>query len=600
MDPNLIHGLSFWDWFVIGFYFVFIIGIGFLFKHLNKNASDYFRGGGNMTWWMAGVSAMVGGLSAWTFTGGAAKIYQDGFVLPLSWIIGVPITFPIAWFIVPRFRQMRVVTSIEAVFRRFGFGTEQFYTYLILPMGVFWGGIGLNTISVFMSAALGIDMRLTLLGLGIIVTVMASAGGQWAVAASDFVQGLVMFLIVFVVAWFSINLPEIGGITHLLENLPERHTNFTIGARGSLVLLWFGFIQFSNILGTIDMHGNGAKYLLVKDGRSARGMLLLNLVWTILIPTIIIIQLPALCAATVYPDLGAVFPNLQVPEEGAFVAMAYRTLPNGLIGVLLVGMFAASMSSMDTALNRNAGYFIRNVYIRVINKVASEEKQVGMGRVVTLVFGSLMIIIGMSFNQIREANLFDVFQVLNSMLMLPTVIPVALGMIFKRTPGWSGWTTVLAGLMAGAVGRMTFTPERFQAIMGYTEALSHRELMDAQFIYISGIVLVVSFTWFFASYFLYPYSRPETKERVEAFFKDMRTPIDHVKEEVKNQDAMQYRLVGITCLVFGGFLLLGILIPNPLHGRMSFLFVGGVIFLMGVLLYVIGQRKYKLDPNAER
>lgn len=65
----------------------------------------------------------------------------------------------------------------------------------------------------------------------------------------------------------------------------------------------------------------------------------------------------------------------------------------------------------------------------------------------------------------------------------------------------------------------------------------------------------------------------------------MNTPID--------QDAMQYRLVGIMCLVFGTFALLGILIPNPMYGRLCFLFIGGIIFSLGILLYRIAVKKEK-------
>lgn len=49
--------LNHWDWIVIGFHFVFITGVGFLFKHVNKNASDYFRGGGNMLWWVGAIGS---------------------------------------------------------------------------------------------------------------------------------------------------------------------------------------------------------------------------------------------------------------------------------------------------------------------------------------------------------------------------------------------------------------------------------------------------------------------------------------------------------------------------------------------------------------
>ena len=591
--------LTYWDWIVIGFYFIFIIGIGFLFKHVNKNASDYFRGGGNMLWWVAGMSAMMASLSTWSFTGASAKIYQSGFLLPITWMIGIPVSVAILWFMAPRFRQMRVVTSIEAVFRRFGFGTEQFYIYLVLPMGIFWGGIGLNTVAVFMSAALGIDMTMTIIGLGIITTVMSMAGGQWAVAASDFVQGMIMFMIVFVVVYFSINLPEIGGIANLTKALPERHFDFSIGARSGVVFLWILTMQIGGVLNCLNMQGEGAKYLLVKDGKQARGMILLRVFTGIILPMSIIIHIPSMCAAKVFPDMAAIFPGLKVPEEGAFVAMAFKTLPQGLIGLLLCGMFAASMSTMDTALNRNAGYFVRNVYIKYINRKADEPRQLFMGKIFTIVFGCLMILIGLGFDALREINLFDVFQLLNSMVLLPSVVPVALGAVIKRTPGWTGWSTVLVGVLAGAISKLIYSPELFQAIMKYDTVLNEREIIDSRYVFISLFVLTCAVAWFFFTMLFYKKSTSGHKDRLESFFSDMRTPIDHVKEDVRDQDAMQYRLIGIMCLVFGGFTLLGMLIPNPMHGRLAFLFVGGTIFSIGGLLYAVSIKKFKNDPDAE-
>jgi len=85
LSEQVIRGLSGWDYGIIAVYFVFILSIGWIFRHLSKDASDYFRGGGNMLWWMAGMSAMMGAISTWSFTGGAAKCYTDGFLLPLTW-----------------------------------------------------------------------------------------------------------------------------------------------------------------------------------------------------------------------------------------------------------------------------------------------------------------------------------------------------------------------------------------------------------------------------------------------------------------------------------------------------------------------------------
>jgi Na+/proline symporter len=453
MNTTLTH----WDWIVIAVYLVLVAGIGPLFKHVNKDASDYFRGGGNMLWWIAGMSAIMASLSTWSFTGAAAKVYDTGILLPVTWIIAAVIYIPLLWYIAPRFRQMRVVTSIEAVFRRFGLGTEQFFTYMVIPMGIFFGGVGLNTVAVFMSAAMDIDMTATLIGLGVITTFMAMIGGQWAVTASDFTQGIMMFLVVGVVVYLSLNLPEIGGVTNLPNVLPERHLDLFSDARIGIVFLWIMTMIIQTTLTTLNMQTEGAKYLSVKDGRQARGMVALRFILTFIVPLAIIMHIPAMCAAVVFPDMSAVFPDLKVPAEGAFVAMAFKTLPQGLVGLLICGMFAAAITSLDTALNRNTGYFIRNVYIKFINKEADGERQLKMGRIVTVIFGVLMIIVAVAFDEFREADLFDVFLLFNSMLFLPSILPVALGVLFKRTPGWSGWSTVMVSMATGALAKIFYT-----------------------------------------------------------------------------------------------------------------------------------------------
>lgn len=597
MSEPIIRGLTHWDYLVIVFYFVFIIGIGGLFRMMNKNASDYFRGGGNMLWWMAGMSAIMCALSTWSFTGAAAKTYESGFLLPSVWMISGFCTLPILWWMAPRFRQSRVITSIEAVFRRYGFGTEQFYAYLVLPMGIFWGGVGLNTVAVFMSAALGLDMTLTLIALGGIVTFMSMLGGQWAVAASDFVQGLIMFLIVFVVIYFSVNLPEIGGITNLVHSLPSRHFDFDDGAHGGIVTLWVVSLIIMSILGSMDMQGEGSKYLLVKDGKHARGIVLMRLFMLAIVPVAVLMQIPAMCAATIFPNMAEVFPNLKVPQEGAFVAMAFKTLPQGLIGFMICGMFAASMSTMDTSLNRNSGYFIRNIYIKYINPHASEKKQLSMGQIFTCLFGVLMILVAISFDTLRNINLFDIFQLLNSMILVPSMIPISLGMVYKNTPGWTGWSTVLVGMTAGAIAKLFYSPELIQHLMGYTQQLNAREIIDTQFIFVFSFVLASGNGWFFLTSLWYHQSSPDHQERVEALFKDMRTPINHRTEDVVNQDAIQFKLVGVMCMAFGAFTLACIAIPNPYHGRMAFLFIGSVIFTIGLILWFAYLRKIRKIPT---
>src|ERR1700743_641220 len=128
--------LSRYDYAVIGFYFVFMLLIGWVCRRFISNTSDYCRGGGKVLWWMVGSSAFMLSFSAWTFTGAASKAYQDGAIV-LTIYIGNAVGFLFHYLpCAARFRQMRVVTAMQAVRKRFGPANEQFFTWLQIPLGV--------------------------------------------------------------------------------------------------------------------------------------------------------------------------------------------------------------------------------------------------------------------------------------------------------------------------------------------------------------------------------------------------------------------------------------------------------------------------------
>jgi SSS family solute:Na+ symporter len=594
MDTELIRPFSGWDYGVIIFFMLFLVSVGFICKHLNKNASDYFRGGGNMVWWLAGMSTLMYNFSIWVFTGAAAKSYNDGFILPLTWWVTA---FPIAvatYMLAPRFRRLRVITSMEAVFRRYGFGTEQFFTWITLPLYIFIGAVSLNCMAVFIGSALGLSVSATTIGTGAVVIVLACMGGQWGVAFASAIMGLVMFAVVFTVIIYSLGLPEIGGISGFLNAIPERHIKFDLGTNTALIYIWMGWnIVTSVMFGSMDMR-NGIKYVRAKNDSHARRAALLYVLPNIFF-LCVVLQIPAMCAAVLFPDMAAIFPNLKSPEEGAFLAMCFKVLPDGLLGLVVLTMFTCSMDTLNDALNMNSGFFVRNVYLKYIHRNAGEVLQVLVGKATTIVLGVLMVILALSIDSMRTLNLFDFFQLFNAMVMPPMMVPMVMGIFVKRTPPWSGWTTVLVGIAAAALSKMVFSNELGQFLLGSATALTEREFIDGQFVFVGSITMGVSLAWYFGTMLFYRNSSAEHHERVEGLFKDMRTPVDHVAEGGLDQDAMQYLITGQLSLIVGGFLLLCALIPNPRSGWMAFLCIGGGMMLLGLLMRSIGKKKLRQE-----
>lgn len=599
--PMIEGGVSFWDWLVIAGYFAFILMIGVVFRRACSDTSEYFRGGGSMTWWMAGTSAIIATIGSFVFVGGAARMYNDGFFLPAYWSSAI-VVMPLLFYFGRRFRRMRVITPMQAVKRRYGRTTEQLVTWAALPFGLAMGALGLNMVAVFFSSALKVPVIPVIIGIGIITTTMAVLGGSWSVVASDFIQGIVSLAAVIVLIFLALRLPEVGGFEGWIEKMPEEHTNFAKNCRPEIVVLWFVMMVFNRMLGQLHMSNEGARWLCIKDETQVNKMVILLIVAALITPWLYAVP-PMVAKLFMTPEmLDATFNGaLKNPEEGAVVALAFHALPPGILGILLVGVFATEMTTMDTGLNRNSGIFVKNVYLPLFNKHASEENQLMVGKVATAAFGLIIIGICLGMETFRSLNLFDFAMVLGILLGGPMLVPMTLGLVIKRTPLWSGWSTILVGFVTSLTLKelcgMEYPLAQHIADWMNWGILTTREVNDLHTAVMAGTLTAVTAGWFFFTMLFYKKSKQSSVETVDAFFEDMNTPIDHAAEGTQNHDAMQYRVMGQLCMVYGGFLLLGMLIPGGMTGRLSFLFIGGVIIGIGGLLYLGYLKRVKQEQQ---
>jgi SSS family transporter len=571
-----------YDYCVIGFYFVFMLVIGIVFRKYNSDTSDYFRGGGSMLWWLSGASSFMVIFSAWTFTGAAGKIYDTGTMALVLFFANAIASVFVYFFTCYRFRQMRVITYVEAVQRRFGRFNQQLYVWMQVVMGLLMGSIAMNAIGVFIASVFGLSMELTILVVGVVVVFMSVAGGAWAVVASDFVQMLIIVGITMVAAFLTLRLPEVGGITGLIEQVPAAHFDWTQLRRGPILVLWIIAIVVSQFLVLNSLNNGAARFLTVKDGNHARRAAVITIVGMLVGPVIWLI--PAMASRIVCGDLAAQFPDLSQPNEAAYVAICMKVMPRGLIGLLACGIFAATMSSMDSALNMNSGVFIRNFYSRIIRPKANELELLLMGKIFTVVFGAIIIIGGLYTSKVRTLGLFELVLVVGSLIGFPMVIPMFLGIFIKKTPPWSAWSTVLVGLIAAWTIKLFFDPSLITRLMGWSEPLSSGEKLDASWAITVIAVTVTSSVWFCITTLFYEDSDADYKKQVDDFFTDVNTPIDHVKENIKTNDERQYRVLGLLCIIYGFFTLLFMLIPNDFSGRLCFAFCAAIPLVIGFLL----------------
>ncbi len=589
--------ISHYDYISIIFYFVFVITVGVVFSRRNRNTSDYFRGGGIMPWWMAGVSAWMASFSAWTFTGAAGKIYQTGPYVLLLYYSSIATQVIILVFTCYRFRRMRVVTPMEAIRARYGAATQQFVTWIRLPVLLLFGGVGLNSVGVFMSGAFGIELPYVIMALGGMVTFVSLVGGAFGVAASDFVQMFLVVTLTLVISAFALFLPQVGGFSGLLEKVPTSHFHWSEIARPEFITLWFLALMFNNIFlqNTMEM---SAKYLMARSDTHARKMVLFPLIGTIVGPLLWL--LPPMVASVVHPGgLGSIFPTLKHPEEGAFLVMAHDVLPKGMLGLLIAGIFGATLSNLDASMNQAVGILVRNFYLPVINPKCSEGKLLIVSKLCTAAFGVLIVFIGLEVNRFRTVGLFDLLNQLGVGLWLPLAIPMCLGLFYKRTPPWASWSTVLIGYAVAYWVSFHTQPESAAWIPGLHGPFVPEEVTQY---YLFATVVCVSIAclgWYFFSSLFYESSPAEYKASVGEFFARLKKPIEDLTVEQVRENHKVVGAIGMLCMIFGTFILLLLAVPNDGMKRVAFLFSGGSILMVGWLLRNV-SRRHREQPAPEK
>lgn len=568
------------DYVVIVLFFVFQIGLGLMFRSFGKDSSQYFRGGGRMSWWLVGTSAFMGAFSAWTFTGAAGLAYEHGLIVLLIYWAGAVGFFWNGLCFAAWFRQSRVITSMEAVRARLGAGNEQFFTWLTLPIGIVVAGIWLYGLAIFCAPVFGFDLRTMVVTCGVVVVFVAASGGQWAIVAADFTQALILMAIATVAAlgaW-----AKVGGWEGFRTGLPATHWDLTASHSAEFGWWWLIAITVEKFFTQNALHGAG-RYLNVRDGREARAAAMLasglflvgSIIWFV----------PPLAARALGLDLAAQFPGLPKPGEASYVAIAAQVLPAGLMGLMITGIISATTSSMDHGLNRNAGVFVRSVYVPLFRPHASDREQVLAGRISTLVFGGVVILTALLYTTWKDVGVFNLMLGFSSLLGVPYAVPMVWCLVVRRVPDWAAWSSVIAGMAAGAVAGNapawlagSVAADSFAgAALAWTKAHSFVSVVLAG--------SVASSAWYFGASFLFRHRVPAARQaQIDAFFQRIHTPIEPERGTDEAINSRGTGGIGKLCGIYGAFIALLALLPNDWPARAAILgcgaFVGGCGYLL--------------------
>lgn len=424
--------ISISDYVVIAVYMLLMVAVGVYFFRFISDIRGYYAGGNQIPWWVAGISFYMSIFSTYIFVAYAGRAYQWGFpAITMLWSV-VPALF-IAGLAFARFwRRAGILTPLEFLETRYSFSVRQLFVWARLPIEFINNGARIFALAFFVDTATGIGLDESILACGLITLSYTLLGGLWAVTVTDVVQFIVLMGITAVLAPMSLH--AAGGWSGLAASLPPGHLhpfNQHMAPGFWLAFLAVMIVSFNSNWVLIQ------RFLCVRDERAARRVGLLG--GSLYIFTMPLFMIPCIAAAVLLP-------GLEHPDQ-AFVGVAMKVLPPGMVGMVLAAMFAATMSALDSEYNVIASVLTRDVYQRLLRPGASPRELLNVGRAATALAG--LAPIAVAFVLIKEHGLFDTILATFGITGGPMAVPLLAGIVYRRGTSWGAVSSMLAGIAVG-------------------------------------------------------------------------------------------------------------------------------------------------------
>ena len=576
------------DWLIILAFFILSLVIGIIVsKKSGKDVTEFFLSGRKMPWWLLGISMVATTFSADTPNLVTDIVRTNGVAGNWVWwaflLTGMLTVFVYA----KLWRRSEVLTDLEFYELRYSGKGAAF----LRGFRAFYLGAVFNVLIMASVCLAGIKIGGALLGLSPVETLLiscaitviySSIGGLRGIIITDFFQFILAMVATFWAAYEIVNLPQVAGLTNLLnhpEVIPKLNLIPDIADTDLFIAVFIIplAVQWWAVWYPGAEPGGGGyvaqRMLSAKDEKNAIwATLLFNFMHYAVRPWPWI--LIALASIVVFPNLESLqvaFPNTIVGNDLAYPAMI-SFLPSGLLGLLVASLIAAFMSTISTHLNWGSSYLVHDFYRRFFVKDRTETHYVFMGRVFTV-----LLMVFSAFFALFLNNSLQAFGIILQ-------IGAGTGLIFILRWFWY---------------RVNVYSELTAMIVSFIVALAFEFIIPNNFSVEEKLIIGVTITtisWLIVTLI----TPPSNMETLQNFYKKIQPGGPGWKKVIEESESKGITITGkkekwdvpsgILCMLFGSISVYSILfgIGYILYSQTT----TGIIFLIISVLSVIALMKF--------
>ena len=453
--------LNLLDWFIIGAYLACMIALSLFLARGQKNARDYYLGG-NKTGPLpialstiatqCSTNSLLGAPAFVAFAAGNGLIWlQYELAVPFAMIILMALIFPV-------FRRLNLISLYAYLEKRFDRRTRTLVSILFQFLRAFSTGVTVYGISLVLMVCLEVPFWAAVLLLGGITVLYDVLGGMRAVIWSDVIQVGVLFGSIIAAAVVATHL--VGGLENVLARFdPQRmqavdFSNHGLGDGRTFAfwpMLMGGLFLYLSYYGCDQTQAQ--RELSTRSVADTRQALFLD--GMLRFPLVASYCFLGVCLgayAAVHPGFVAELPladngsanyNLAVP------IFVIKHFPHGLVGLVMVGLLAAAMSSLDSTLNALSALSMQDIIKGIVKTKLSPRTEMRLSKLLTVFWGAVCLSFSFYVGDVSQTVIESINKI-GSLINGPLLAVFVMGLVSRRVNGQGA----VFGLIAGFAGNL--------------------------------------------------------------------------------------------------------------------------------------------------
>jgi SSS family transporter len=439
--------LSWPDYVTLVLYFSGLVYIGFYFSKREKNTEAFFLGGRKIPWWAVGISIFGTSLSAITYISIPATAYSSNWV-SMFFNMGIVFLAPfIAAYYLPRLKEMPYTTAYEFLENRFNLGTRIYGSLVFIIFQFGRMSIVLLLPAIALSAATGVPIKLSIVLMGILATAYTALGGIEAVIWTDVLQSVVLLFgavltLILVVSNTDLQIGQMYAMANEAQKFHAVNLTWDVTTDAIWIALIGGI--FANAYVSMADQTVVQRYLSTSSPHEAKKAL-----WAFAASTIpmqlLFFGIGTALWVYYHQNPAATQPGLQ--NDAILPLFVIQQFPVGLKGILIAGLFAASMSSLDSSMNSLSSVFVNDYYRRFLPG-RPEKSYLNLAKGLTVFLGIFATGSALYLSDNTTVTLFTLFLQLLGLVGGGLAGIYVLGVCTRRANGFGALT---GGLVSGVV-----------------------------------------------------------------------------------------------------------------------------------------------------